>query len=89
LYLSPACIFAALGVAAYRGELKEIFEYSPQEATAIQEKELGGGKDVSKSPKAARRSTRGKNDSANENDTIPDSVEHRSGPAASAGKRGL
>ncbi|KAJ3412423.1 WD repeat-containing protein wrap73 [Chytridiales sp. JEL 0842] len=58
LYLSPACILAAVGVAFFRGELKELFEFthegSPASQKTAKEEEAANAKTPS-TPRSTRR----------------------------------
>ncbi|KAL1922839.1 uncharacterized protein VTP21DRAFT_9215 [Calcarisporiella thermophila] len=51
LYLSPACILAAVGTAAVRGELKELFKYTTEEEDEEAKKKAKGKKSSGKKGK--------------------------------------
>ncbi|KAJ3118598.1 hypothetical protein HDU96_000059 [Phlyctochytrium bullatum] len=53
LYLSPACIFSALGVALVRGELKELFSFAPTESKDKEKKDGETATDGKKEVEAA------------------------------------
>ncbi|KAI8835090.1 signal peptide peptidase-domain-containing protein [Chytridium lagenaria] len=97
LYLSPACILAALGVALVRGEVDALFKFAPQgspaaEANAAAAKKVKDSEDEASvapttpaTPKRTTRRTAKMEDGKSAGEESDASV--RVGAAASAGKR--
>ncbi|KAJ3213722.1 hypothetical protein HDU67_002563 [Dinochytrium kinnereticum] len=101
LYLSPACILSALGVAFFRGEMKELFQFAPSGSPAAKEAEAKKALNAPSTPKSKRKSSSPVRSSGRKSKAEPESsgevsdakavedsdTPSRIGAAASAGKR--